>query len=737
MNDQTIKLDISKKPVMIAPLILRQGDKNGTTLHAQIYENGEPFDVSEYGARLCLDIPGSMYYEVDGSTWGNTAEFSIDETYCTNYGETSNSYVQILDGESVICSTNSFRLRVLENAETDADPSTAYTNGVRAAIQECDDAASRAIAAAEAAEGVVLQDVPLMSETVRGGAQVGGSVQVNSGLLNIKLTDSATGESVTTESSSYLRRLEKYGMATQNGTPTPDNPIPIEVVEGANLLNLGNRSSTSRSAAVETITDANTMDVAPTSTAAKWAHVDMTWNDALVTGRSYVLACKYSGNTHNMKFGIGVRKSDNSGYIASPANNAQTAANGTFIIPFTADGSNLIIYWYMNYSGTDAGTTDPIHITEIMLNAGSAALPYVPYGSLGLQVNIPTESSVYKTGYSINASGVESALELFNILSASAVGRECGILTYTKTTTVAQNTRVHAYDSNGNWIAQAAVKNTAEQGTYTVPFTLPPNTEEVRISMAIADTLDSLKLGNVAVQIDLQGNVLASLPDGTKDTLNVDSTGHVTIYKIVDSVDLGSLAWQYNSNFGGYGAFYSTSMLFKYVSDAATPNMLCTSYTVVSRNVLYSSSAYGFTLTGSVQQRYATVRNTDYSDPTVFGNAMSGVYAYYELMTPQTIDLGYITIPELPSGATVEVLSSRSSSMSADWWTEQAAPIAESLAEMRDLIVTPESTDAPQESVQSDDTRSIDEMRGDEPADELRDEGVDDGESNPVSECDR
>ena len=127
-----------------------------------------------------MHLPGSdTYYGVDGTSSGNVATFDIDETYAaTSYGADGFGYVDVMNGETVICSTSRFQLVVLRSAEDDADPSTAYSNGIREATE-------RAIAAAEAAEGVVLQDVPLMSATIRGGAQLGSGLSITDGVLSV------------------------------------------------------------------------------------------------------------------------------------------------------------------------------------------------------------------------------------------------------------------------------------------------------------------------------------------------------------------------------------------------------------------------------------------------------------------------------------------------------------------------------------------------------------------------
>ena len=120
-------------------------------------------------------------------------------------------------------------------------------------------------------------------------------------------------------------------------------------------------------------------------------------------------------------------------------------------------------------------------------------------------------------------------------------------------------------------------------------------------------------------------------------TLDVVS-GELTVTHEI--LDLGGLTWQYNSSYGsGGGAFYSSSKNFGYVNDADAPNMTCSMYPVKSRNDLYSSADPAFCVSGSGTTRYATVRDTRYTDPTAFKTAMNGVQLVYPTNDPQTYQL--------------------------------------------------------------------------------------------------
>lgn len=180
MNVQSMMLDVSKQPQISPVLYLGQGDKNGTTLEAAIYDGGIPLSLSGKGAVFALKSPnGQAYYEVSGTVSGNVATFAIDETYAASIsGKSEVAYVEITEGDTVIASTNRFTVIVLESAEEGADPSRAYSSGIIEATE-------RAIAAAEAAEGVVMDDIPTMSANIKGGAKLGDGLEITDGVLSV------------------------------------------------------------------------------------------------------------------------------------------------------------------------------------------------------------------------------------------------------------------------------------------------------------------------------------------------------------------------------------------------------------------------------------------------------------------------------------------------------------------------------------------------------------------------
>ena len=187
LDTQYIQLDISKQPTP-QQVRLGQGDANATQLVVSIFDDGEAYSLTGYSVRLCMRLPrNGGYYDVDGTRSGNVATFDIDESYAASVnGIDGFGYVDILDGDEVICSTSRFQLVVLQCASDGVELSPQYSDAINDAIE-------RTIAAAEAAEGVVLQDVPLMSATVRGGAQLGDGLAIDDGVLSVDASTVSDG----------------------------------------------------------------------------------------------------------------------------------------------------------------------------------------------------------------------------------------------------------------------------------------------------------------------------------------------------------------------------------------------------------------------------------------------------------------------------------------------------------------------------------------------------------------
>lgn len=189
ISTQTITVDLSKQLTRPQVVRLGQGDKSGTTLVADIYENGAAYNLTGKTARFSMRAPdGSSSYSVaSSSTSGNKATFNIDETYAASVaGKTDTAYIEILSGSTVICSTSRITVVVYRSASQGLPVSGAYSD----ALEEAIDAANAAI---EAMGDISELAVPEMSANVRGGAKLGTGLAVVDGALGVDLSNVDTG----------------------------------------------------------------------------------------------------------------------------------------------------------------------------------------------------------------------------------------------------------------------------------------------------------------------------------------------------------------------------------------------------------------------------------------------------------------------------------------------------------------------------------------------------------------
>ena len=175
------------------------------------------------------------------------------------------------------------------------------------------------------------------------------------------------------------------------------------------------------------------------------------------------------------------------------------------------------------------------------------------------------------------------------------------------------------------------------ESSTTNPITAPNNAAYVRISVttenpsAVQFELGStaadyqpygsitLVTGSERTDIDLDGNALRSLPDGTEDVLEVDSEGNVTLTKRI-----------------------------------------------------------GITTTATTDGISATV-GTDAMSTT--GDLSDGATVIYPLATPQTISLGTIDLPSLPSPSfSMHVDAAVTPTIDAEWLTEGGGKVIDAVS---------------------------------------------------------
>ena len=151
MNVQAIALDLSKSGP--GPCVaVGQGDASGTTISAEIYDNGEPADLAGSTAYLVALLPDrEHYYRGSCTVSGSTASCTVDEEkLCAVAGYTDEAYFTVAKGGRTY-STQRFSLEIYRSATDGKQPPEDWDDAVGDLIARGEAAVSAANGAAGAA----------------------------------------------------------------------------------------------------------------------------------------------------------------------------------------------------------------------------------------------------------------------------------------------------------------------------------------------------------------------------------------------------------------------------------------------------------------------------------------------------------------------------------------------------------------------------------------------------------
>lgn len=228
---------------------------------------------------------------------------------------------------------------------------------------------------------------------------------------------------------------------------------------------------------------------------------------------SYALILNHSGNPYY----------DTGNGVSIPANTSLTYANYQIRVASGYTCNNLTFYPQLE-AGSTATAYEPY--------TGGAPSPSPDYPQeikVARGRNLLDESTPYKDGYYINASGVETAENVFHILTADA---SPGAYTLSMIASGNNTVRVHAYTSSGVWIQEVV---SHQNGTFS--FIAPQNTAELRVSIYKANTQVQLELGSTPtpyvpygyVGLEVQGrNLISGLLQGSYDTSSGNYASNTT-----------------------------------------------------------------------------------------------------------------------------------------------------------------------------------------------------------------
>ena len=260
MNEQSITLDL-RKTGFGKRVAIRQNDYRGITLAVDVTDGGKAYSVpSSAKCYLMARLLGSYVRDGGCTVEGGRIAYTADERMFGASG-TAEAYFRIeVDGAAY--STEGFQLVVeraadsyaqlsegydtkVDQAIRDAEAATAEANdaadGAKGARAEADAAAKKADAAAAKAEaGAGKVDEATDAATTAAEKAETAAQQATAAANKVfpaadnVLTGSASGAVAHAEDAfagGALRGIMVEGACRQDGTPSPENPVPIEVIE--------------------------------------------------------------------------------------------------------------------------------------------------------------------------------------------------------------------------------------------------------------------------------------------------------------------------------------------------------------------------------------------------------------------------------------------------------------------------------------------------------------------------
>ena len=225
--------------------------------------------------------------------------------------------------------------------------------------------------------------------------------------------------------------------------------------------------------------------------------------------------------------------------------------------------------------------------------------------------------------------------------------------------------------TDASYLASLIVDGKAVQdGTPT-----PSNPIPIQVVGLNSDNEFGIQIGETLYPIDLQGNVLASLPDGTKDILTVDAGGHVVLTKnIAQHTCDGSENWGVHASIASW--FFVDWLVpdMDYSKGNSGIASLSNTYAFIPYADVGSiaDNQFSFGIVAVNGNKRIVVKETSVTTKDAFKTwlASNNLTFMYPLTTPQTIDLGYISMPAIPDGSTISITAQVTPTIAAKWWTK-------------------------------------------------------------------
>lgn len=513
--------------------------------------------------------------------------------------------------------------------------------------------------------------LPTMSENTKGGAKVGKGLHVESEVLNLgPLTDSDSGAQVTTDGVA-IYGVTGEGYAEQDGTPTPSSPQEIRVARGRNLLQNAATSQT-----VNGVTFTVNADKSVTASGTANGNAIFTLKTMNVSAGQYFLSgCPAGGGNASTYMLQGYKQ-----YVL-PTWFDEGQGKSMTIDSATSD----VVFRIVVFSGVTVSNL--VFRPQLEKNSDSPK-PYVPYGYMGLEVDcasnaeyeLGTAQGVVGNTYAQNKQSSTLRFRCQDLIAVDAETAAIEIASGYQATVALYSGGKFVKSAIGSWSGSGASFSMSGCDSVAVTVRKPDDSAISSSDFAAAGVRVV-----TATPVPLPSKGFAgALPDGTHDTLAIDSAGGVEWVNRCNEVVLdGSNDETWNLSGNGKQVEHPQSDCAKAASSDAIANVYCSHFRRKSANNTYNgeqgvansqNSGHIMISDGIGTMTVAAWRSWLASNPVTVLYQLATITSEYK-----TIDL-----PALPEGAVVSIPELEEIGVS--WWVEGTEEIVQHASNERRRI---------------------------------------------------
>ena len=177
MNEIYLELDLSKEPEESRAVYIRQGERNATTLHVDVFDNGEPVDLSRYRVVFEMRHPrGALLSDEVKGAAGTSLDYVLPDAAAHETGVAGVAYFALKDkagleatSAALYATTQAFAIVILPNAQGDENAvAEAYSSEIEAILKWCRGEVDKAVARADAAAKNANDAADLVHQALQG-----------------------------------------------------------------------------------------------------------------------------------------------------------------------------------------------------------------------------------------------------------------------------------------------------------------------------------------------------------------------------------------------------------------------------------------------------------------------------------------------------------------------------------------------------------------------------------------